>query len=268
MNRGYIYLHIPKTAGSTFNAIIDRNFGRKANVFTSRPFDENYSEESTRCYLENSKDTLLSLSSEQRENIDILKGHLYFGIHRLFTKEYKYITFVRNPIDRVISNFEYIRRLPSNESNYKLISLLEFVDGNMDLSVSNLQTRMISGEKDPNVEIEKAHLKVAKEHIDKYFDFVGLTERFDESLILMRRQGILSKLRYKPLNIGRYRGKNIKPVVGAKALKLIHERNIIDMQLYEYVHNKLVNKVTGAIRISAKGLKLSNKLYNGLKLSK
>ena len=43
------------------------------------------------------------LSIDKKNGIELLKGHLYYGIHRDLEQECCYVAFVRDPVERAIS---------------------------------------------------------------------------------------------------------------------------------------------------------------------
>jgi hypothetical protein len=79
-------------------------------------------------------------------------------------------------------------------------------------------------------------LKRAVFNIENYFKFVGVLERFDESLACMSRLiGFGKNLFYIKRNAFSDRGY----VLSDKYMKIISERNRADEQLYKYVNARL-----------------------------
>src|SRR5678815_616084 len=94
-----IFLHIPKTAGSTLDKIIDHQY-KRTSIFT-------------RAYI--SMDEFKILPEAHREKIRVLRGHMHFGVHEYLPQSSIYITILRNPIDRVISHYYMVLRSSNNE---------------------------------------------------------------------------------------------------------------------------------------------------------
>ena len=89
-----IFLHIPKTGGTTLNSIFRKQFMR------DKLFDhDNY---------QNKRMKLEDLTEEEKKQIQAIAGHYFYGIHHLFNKRATYFTMLRNPIDRVISSYYYL----------------------------------------------------------------------------------------------------------------------------------------------------------------
>ncbi|WPP52633.1 sulfotransferase family 2 domain-containing protein [Catalinimonas niigatensis] len=227
MKKKTVFLHIPKTAGSTFNHIIQKQF--KERSFRLSPDPQNYTEETTKCYLENSLDSFNKLNKDSLKKIEMFYGHILFGLHKKIDCQIKYITFVRNPFNRVISNFDWIRRLPSNRVKYRDISLKDYLTQDMDLAVSNLQTRMISGA-NLNSTVEAKHLDLAIDNLEKYFSEIFITERFDDSLTVLNKSYGWQSIYNEKKNVT----ENPTDQIDSDIIKIINEKNGLDIKLYEY----------------------------------
>ena len=87
-----IFVHIPKTAGTTLDFIIRQNFRES---------------ESFRIYGDDLKSTYPEIILSNRvndTNIRIFMGHIFFGLHKYLTFPATYFAFVRDPIKRAISH--------------------------------------------------------------------------------------------------------------------------------------------------------------------
>src|SRR5688572_9860373 len=62
------------------------------------------------------------LSEEKKDDISVLKGHMPFGLHSHFRQEVQYISLFRNPLDRIVSHYEYVLRMPSHYLYEKVTS--------------------------------------------------------------------------------------------------------------------------------------------------
>ena len=90
-----LFLHIHKTAGTTLNRIIEREY----NPFLV------YTIEGKR--IEWSIDHFKRLSEARRTRLRVIKGHMSFGLHEFLPQPSTYITFLRDPIERCISSYSY-----------------------------------------------------------------------------------------------------------------------------------------------------------------
>ena len=126
-----------------------------------------------------------TLSSTEKSKIKAIQGHMLFGWHEITPNECSYVTFMRDPIKRAISHYLFLRRQEDHKVGKSIrendISVEKFFKSNISAYVNNMQTRMISGD----YELNEKSLELAKHNIDNYFEFVGLLESFDESILAM-----------------------------------------------------------------------------------
>ena len=101
-------MHLPKCGGTTFNTILDRMY------LPEEIFDIKLTDNSSL----NTED-FISLAVQEKDKIKLLKGHMQFGLHKYFSANSEYITFLRNPIERIISYYYYVKRSP-NHRLYKI----------------------------------------------------------------------------------------------------------------------------------------------------
>lgn len=175
-----IFQHIPKTAGSTFHSILNRRYDEAEirNVFCSDYSDRDVVE-------------LRSLPEEQLRSIRVLKGHMPFGLHRHLPQEARYVTVLREPVARAISQYKYIRRNPGNHLHDQVVgndlSLGEFVASGISQGMDNGQVRWLAGQVHEWAfgEVTEEELETAKRHVRDHYALVGLTERFDETVLLL-----------------------------------------------------------------------------------
>jgi len=81
-------------------------------------------------------------------------------------------------------------------------------------------------------------LELAVNNINRYFGIVGITERYDETLLLTKRRYGWSNIFYIHRNVG---SDSINKDVGARTYtqELFKEANALDNSLYEYVNKQL-----------------------------
>lgn len=218
-----IFLHLPKNGGTTLNSILDRQY-RDQRIFSIRQRDP---------YHLNTED-FLELAQEEKEKIRLVKGHLKFGFHEHFSEPSEYFTFLRKPEERIISFYYYVLADSSHRlfEQVSKMSLYEFVTELQDADTNNAQVRWISGQ-DTNGPIM---LEKALENIDKHFSFIGFTEEFDESLILMQEKYRWNLPYYKVQN--RTRKRQSIEALDEKTLKAIKDRNQYDQQLYSIIKKR------------------------------
>jgi hypothetical protein len=267
-----IFLHIPKAAGSTLQRIIEEEYSSPA-IFK---IDGS-------C-IQQSIDDFKQLPESQRASIAALMGHMGFGLHQFLPQPATYITLLRDPVERVISDYYYVLRSPNHYRHYEVtaknMSLKEYVVSGISTETNNCQTRRLSGAEQevlqkPFVSAGIAFgecpvniLKLAKENLRQWFAVVGLVERFDKTLILLRRAFGWRVPLYVKKNVTKDRPS--KADISRAALSAIEEYNQLDIELYRYARGLFqdtINQQAGAFKWELCAFKLLNKVYGRYRLS-
>ena len=218
--KAIIFLHVPKSAGTTLNRLIEWEYPLLA-MYTVDPVLFRWSRE-----------RLWRLPKRRLKRFRVFKGHMKFGLHEVLPQPATYITVLRDPIDRMISAFYFMHTYKWHPNYWKFRregwTLEDFVKR---WRKANLQTKMIAGA-DYDALCTAETLAKAKENL-QYFSVVGLTERFEESLALMKMRFGWKLESYSSFNVTRTRPK--KRDLPQSTLDLIAERNRFDIELYECV---------------------------------
>jgi len=173
----------------------------------------------------------------------VLLGHMIAGGHRYLSQERPYVTFVREAIDRVISDYHYVLRTPTHKfydpvatENY---SLEDYVRSGITIYTDNVQTRMLPGvgRDIPFGECKDDVLDQAIDQIERYFPVVGITDQFEESVVLMRRRFNWGVPTYMTRN--RTSGRPKRQEVLDSTRRAISEFNQLDARLYAYVSERI-----------------------------
>lgn len=215
------FIHIERASGTTLHHIIRNNF---LSFLTLTP-----------SLWTNDPATILT-AREFRALLQWLPFTKGFGGHN--TRAYmryesvtdrpiRYFTFLRDPIDRYLSHFSY-----QVDSMARPWSLDSFVS---EPRFANFMTTRIAGASD---------VARAKELLREQFAFVGLTERFDESLVLMRHALNLHHfdIRYERKNAGRdcLHSESTKGLLdGPDILRRARSQNLLDLELYDFARHEL-----------------------------
>ena len=214
-----IFLHVPKTGGTTLATTLRWVYGpRSCHQYTpDRPEDH--------------KAFLASLYHAPHEP-DLLMGHVQWGLHRYVDAECRYFTLLRHPVRRRISEYYYLKGCYPDSYGASL-TLKEFVRSDHPMARSNDQVRYLSGV-DPDQSPTQA-LEKAKNHLTGDVVF-GLTERFYESLLLLRRR--LNWTRppfYVSSNKNRTRPtlEDLSPDIG----NVVRDQHQLDLELYQWAQS-------------------------------
>ncbi|HEX8231809.1 MAG TPA: hypothetical protein VF559_00485 [Caulobacteraceae bacterium] len=208
LGRLVVSLHIPKTGGTSFAAVLERAFPGQVAYFYKAHNRRTHSllRERGRALDPQVIDEL------EAAGVCVLHGHGAFSTYAPAVPEPgRYWTWLREPIDRVVSSYHYHRRRQEQPetagrgpAKAEGVTLSEFA---RERANRNQQSRILAG--------------AALESLG----FVGVTERFDESLA---RLGLPSAALPKAKNVNRKR-----PEATPEERRLIAELNAEDMALYE-----------------------------------
>jgi len=204
-----VYVHIPKTGGTTFNVILENTFGiSHCHAFHVRKnvFDKNDFAFARKVF-----PRMRSLSGSN------LINPLDLGIPDPF-----FATFTREPVARVFSHYQHIARYGKPRPFEEELRSNE--------SMQNLTVKILAG----GLNLDRAKLFLEK------CGFVGFTDKFDVSL------RILDKLSPHKLNLN-YRPGQVAPDNALKkklesdpcAVEMAREFNQLDLELYNFARNEI-----------------------------
>lgn len=222
MSNPFLFLHIPKTAGTTLNKVFDVNLpeGTILDLYT-------------RDQHESFKDKTYDDLAEYK----LIRGHVFIErFEDILDGPFplKVFTFLRDPIERVISEYFFLRQWPKsqlyNYLNENDVSLAEYVASDtppLRRRGRNNMTNSLCGvmAKDGNERLERAW-----HHLRERFVFFGLLERFDESLVMLAAHMGMRHLYHERQNVLMVHGDR---QVSTSDMELIRQCNQLDVALYE-----------------------------------
>lgn len=252
-----IFLHIPKTAGSTFHHILEKNYNPE-NSFTIDGLHPG-----------NSVSEFKELSVDKRSSVDLLKGHMLFGLHKYIPTACTYITFLRDPVERVVSYYYYVCRFPEHYLHDKVVgrkmTLQQFVESGLTTEIYDFQVKLLAGDKSAlhSWQYDDSLLELARNNIEQNFSVVGFVEFFDQSLLLMKHNlGWNFDPYYRKLNVTANRAQI--DTIGKNIIEFIRKKNALDCTLYNWAMSQFQQQLREA-KISKEKVnkfRLLNQLYN------
>ena len=210
MRSHLLFIHIPKTAGTSFRFSAQEFFGKKRTFFDYSPT----SIETSQIILDKiyqNKDPYSFYSHFLKEKRSLLSGHFPTEKYAALYDTVNIVSFVREPIARVLSHYAHYSLY--NGYTKKLDDFIE------EKRFQNVQARNLAG-RDLSL-----------------YGFLGITESYDDSLDLFEKQyGI--RLKKRKLNV---RKKKINELAypEKEIVEKIKELNKLDLALYEKVKMQL-----------------------------
>lgn len=233
-----VFVHMPKAGGSTLQEIIQRQFPPAATLDIDGESVES---------VQSSVDRLRHMPEKDRERIACVKGHIPFGIHRWLPRTPRYVTMLRDPIQRIVSDYFFALNTPGHSLFERMrrdrLSLKDFVVLRDEQRLSDIYCRLLSEAvswdrlADSPRTLPPSALATAKENMERYFAVVGITERFNESLLLMQSAFGWKDVRYDRVNVTR--DKPAQVTLTGKELDAIRLYNGRDIELYEFARQRM-----------------------------
>lgn len=239
--KSIFFFHIPKTAGSSMQWILSQHFAQEeiAAAFTWT--------------------TLLGLDRKTLSRQKLFQGHFYGPLEKLVRQPLFRFTVLRDPVERALSHYGHVLRDNAHYLHQRALELgsLEayLEDPVTQMTISNFQSRMLALDFDveemysnltdaerTNWQLERyiettdfglygsELLSAAQAKLDS-FDFVGITERFAETLALLcHKRGWKYPIEVHDKNINERRPRQTE--FPASTLLRLTELNEIDIALY------------------------------------
>lgn len=164
-------VHIHKTAGTTLAGVLKRSFGRQhLDVLEIDRSTPHLTPAELRRTMDRFYPRLASISAHP--------VRVYAGLEEV-VPEIDYVAFLRDPIERTASHYQYDVQRGGVD--------LPFAEWVMHDAVPDRQTRILAG---PDATGEEAIALLPR------FSFIGRSDRFDESLVMMQRRLSIPDIRY------------------------------------------------------------------------
>lgn len=232
------FVHVPKTAGTTLNSILSHQYSGAQTfevMMRGMSWIKPRSTLIPKPLIQFSKLRRLKLALKPPHSLRLICGHFDMSLSKRLPADTQYFTLLRDPIERAISHYHHYRRMTDDAIHPLAMrsTLAQWVSACGLVEMDNGQTRRFAGEMNlPCGRVTPQILDRAKKNLAARFAVVGLTERFDETLMLLQQTFGWSAYGFLSRNIGKNRPPRSQ--VDTATLETIAECNRYDLNLYQY----------------------------------
>jgi hypothetical protein len=247
LSQKYFYLHIPKTAGTTFNDFLKRSFSSQETLF----------------HIESKLDKV--------KNQNVLAGHIVLPRAKKIIpnfETYVKLTVLRNPLAQISSHLRYVKKLGEASEAKRLEGHTDSIKdivaflATIDFSKVEDINKLINWLEDKNYQlfhncqmqylvgsrftITQEQLEDAKHMIDK-IKYVGITERLNEYMQFLSQEfGFVAIVKNKALNItSEMYGLDIS---NPKIIKALEPLICHDKVIYQYAKGKFEKNILSSLK--------------------
>ena len=214
-----VFVHIPKTAGTTLSYVMWRQFKRGEAINLDA------------ATVEIARQRWNAMGPAERARVRCIRGHMPFDAELFAPQPAQFFTVLRDPVQRAISEYYYNLTSPKRMFYFELIrnrmSLDQFVRSEVGAAVHNGQTRMLAGGRADLPPREQLDLALANL---RRMAMVGITERLDGTLLLCRTLLGWRRIVYSSANWTR--GRPALEAISPATITVIEEANVLDRELY------------------------------------
>jgi hypothetical protein len=228
------FVHIPKTAGGTVTNMLASAYSKAAVHKAGN-------------YMKGPDKTTRKVENWYRKGGRVSVGHVPYRVFRdHLPANTQYMTFLREPVDRVLSHYwRHIRRGPDRvpleagepwnpeHGKAKADSIEQALEELQLPMLRNLATRFLCGDPDPWGELPDIAIYGAKANLRR-FAFIGIQEEFEESV--ERLQTMLGVAVPREDYVNRHVSNDRPSVadISNEERALILEHNQLDAELYDF----------------------------------
>lgn len=235
----WIFLHIPKTAGVAIREILSAKYNKNEVMHVEDP-------------------NRFTLSAEEEKNTKLIHGHFDFSFTESLTSTNKKIfTFLRDPLERSISEYFFVRNgnynlssLPPEQAGIikkiKSLNLNEFLlseERGVRGRVQNNQLFFLSGDVFNATPTIEQRYETACRNLDN-FHYIGIVEEMNKSLQLLSYKASAPPTKSVIRNSTNRHDHHVSDALRSE----FTERNKYEYMIYEYAKNKMYSAYEEAFR--------------------
>lgn len=226
-----IHLHIPKAAGNTLTSLFRKVFSPEETfICGNNEFGLNHYQSNVH---------FIQMDDGQKSRYRFIAGHVEFALIQSYPVRHFSFTFMRNPLSRINSLYYYIMQNERHHLHATVVDEGHSIESLCELGIwhelDNGMCRRISGVADsiPYGECTPEVLAAAKYNLENNISFVGIHERFNESLfLLLHALDAVELLDYDKKNVTRK--KRLDRELSASTKKALDRFNRYDLELYAH----------------------------------
>lgn len=223
----FVFMHIPKAAGSTFDNVIPKNYDINGVVHINPPL-----------FYQNPA-ALMKDGRLPRAFMGHFKFNQFF--YQLPTEPFIHVTILREPIGRLVSYYNFLLAAKKHGRHKKAesVTFAEFLEAKSNHECHNGQALRITGFLNRRfvrrpLPADEA-FELTKQALLERFTFFGLTERYSEFMLTCRKLLGWNDLYYAKRKITRDTPKRIsRKDLSDEVINRARELNEVDVRLYEW----------------------------------
>jgi hypothetical protein len=236
-NRLLCFVHVPKTAGTSVVDLLRRNYpgAAFAQFVVAGRKDANGAGKTLASPDEDIRALIEAVRADAGE-IKVVTGHFPYGLHRFIDRPVDYVTILREPMARSLSQYYHLMDATRNSALRRILTSYDFdferaLGEGAALQFCNDQTRLVIGS--DKIVLDEGDLQRAKEVIAEGYAFVGLQERLDDCVKHLARRFGWTTTELPRLNVGR----TDIPPPDPKTSALFEAYNRLDLELFRWVRD-------------------------------
>ena len=255
-----IFIHVPKTAGTTLHETLGRLYGPERLFYVADSYQPRLA--AARYH---------RLPEAVRGKIQVFAGHCYADVRDFLPRPSRMLTMLRDPVRREISTFHQVRRTQdstscaSGQTKTEPLTMQAYFTSEAYAGQDNQQTRLLAGLHEEDAALsgacdEETFLR-AMHNLDTQFESVGLTEQYDQSVMLMRHRFGWKLPFYVRRNVT---ASHVREHMTADILEALRRSTRFDQKLYQYAAQKFQQEVAtqgGAFARDVRLFQIANRLW-------